>query len=63
MGQCKIATSKGEICRRLKIGKKVFNALVDEGMPVKKRGNRWFGHMDEIEEWFRIKPEKKERLV
>jgi len=38
------------------IGKKLFYKLVDQGLPVEKRGYQWFGHMDQIDQWFLVNP-------
>jgi len=50
-----ILTSKQQICEFLKIKKDHFYKLVHEGLPVKKRGGQWTGHVDELDEFFRLK--------
>jgi len=56
MSVSKVVVTRERICEALGIGKNAFYDLVKEGLPVKKRGHRWSGHMDDIENFFRESP-------
>jgi len=53
MGNCKVLIGRHKICEFLEIGKDAFYALIDDGMPVRKRGKRWVAHVDVLDAWFR----------
>lgn len=60
MSDSKILNSRDDICTFLRIGKRVFYRLKDQGLPVKKIGLAWYGHRDVLEKWFKDFVEKEE---
>lgn len=62
MKESKALTRSEEIREYLNIGEKAFKDLVKDGLPVIKRGNRWSGHKDEIDEYFRLRPTKFKKI-
>jgi len=59
-----MTNSKALIGRRaisdfLRISHNTFYKLVDEGLPVVKRGGSWTAHTDDLEAWFRKPPPAK----
>ena len=56
--ESKALIGRERICKFLEIGKQAFYDLVDEGLPVVKRGKRWSGHKDDLNEFFRFKEER-----
>lgn len=53
----KALLNRDQICAYLNIKKEKFYKLVDDGMPVKKRGGSWTGHKQEIDDWFLVNKE------
>ena len=61
MTETQALIGRGKICAYLEIGKAAFYELVDEGMPVVKRGKRWTTHKELLDEWFRDLPDAEEK--
>jgi len=53
MRASKSLIGRDRICAFLEIDKNVFYQLVQEGLPVVKRGGRWIGHEEVLDEYFR----------
>lgn len=53
MGESKVLIGREKICQYLGIGKEAFYKLIRDGMPAKKRGDRWVAHVDLVEEYFK----------
>jgi len=53
MSNSGILKGRNSICSFLNIRKAVFYRLVDQGLPIKKIGNSWYGHRDVLEKWFK----------
>lgn len=50
----KILITRARICDYLCVGKQAFYRLVRDGLPVEKRGKLWSGHIDDIDDFFRV---------
>lgn len=53
MTECKVLIGQKIICDHLRIGKKVFYKIIDEGAPIIKTQAGWRTHADILDEYFR----------
>lgn len=42
-----------DICDHFKLGRDQFFMFVGLGMPIRKINNRWYGHIENIDLWFK----------
>ncbi len=44
---------QGDLMKVLSIGRPVFHALIEAGMPGRFHNNRWYFHLDNVNAWLK----------